>query len=357
MNQQTPLWIVVLCTLVSPVWGDVFLMKDGTKLEGTLLRQDESSYMVEVQITKSIRDERVIAKADVRSIEGAKADDEAFKQIASLGPVAKGLPIHEYDQRIARIERFTTKYPSSSKVAEATAMLTALREERQVIKDGGLKSNGVVYTPQEYRSNAYDMDANLAANAVQRLVASGHYLQALRAFSEFEANFASTDAYRSLMPVIMEAIRRYLNDVEQTQATYDQRVKDREEGLQRMNDRDRGQSAIAIRQQEKDLERQFEQQKGAKLGWVTPDPFCKSALDHTITYGNAELKRLESPKSGKANPANGGKVFRDVMALAKRGADQQAAKNAISNAKQAGIPKKYLDQLQAELDAYAPPAK
>jgi len=357
MNQQTPFWIVGLCALVSPALGDVFLMKDNTKLEGVLVREEASSYVVEVQISKSIKDERVIAKADVKSIEIAKEDDEAFKRIASLGRVADGFSIDEYDLRIDQIERFKTRYPSSSKVKEATALLTALREERQVIKDGGLKLNGVIYTPQDYHSNAYDLDASLAAHAIQRLVVSGHYLQALRAFSDFEKDYGATDSYSSLTPMILEAIRRYINDVAQTQATYDQRVKEREEGLLRMDDRDRGQSVIAIQQQEEELERQFEQQKNAKLSWVTPDPFCKSALDHTLSYGKTELKRLESPKSTKSASMNGGKVYRDVMALAKRGADPQAAKQAILKAKQAGIPQKYLDQLQVELDASAPPEK
>lgn len=354
MNQQMPLWIVGLCALVSPAWGEIFLMNDGTKLEGVLLRQDASSYFVEVQVTKSIKDERVLAKADVKRIEGARKDEEAFKQIASLGPVADGLSMQEYDQRIERIERFTSQYPLSSRVKEALVILSALRNERQAIKEGGLKSNGVLYTPDDYRSNAYDLDANLAAQAIQRLAASGHHLQALRAFSDFEKNYPTPDACRQLTPVIMESIRRYIDEVSQSQASYDQRVKDRDEGLKRMNDRDREQSLNAIRHQEAELQKQFEQQKNAKLGWVTPDPFCKPALDHTLTHANAELRRLEKPKSSKLAAKDGGKAYRDVMALAKRGADPQAAKDAISMAKQAGLPQKYLDQLQAELNATPP---
>lgn len=357
MNQRVPFWMLGCCALVAPAWGDVFWLKDGSKVEGVLVSQDASSYVVEVQVTKSIKDERIIAKADVRNVETAKADDEAFKRIAALGPQPDGLPIHEYDQRIQQIENFIQAYPGSLKIKEATAMLNALKEERQVIKDGGFKSNGVLHTPQDYRANAYDMDANLAALSIQRLVSGGRYLQALRAFTDFERNYGSTDACRRLTPAITEAIRRYLVEVTQSRETYDQRVKEREEGLQRMSDRDRGSSVIAIRQQQEELERQFEQQKDAKIGWVTPDPFCKPALDHAISHGKSELKRLESPKPSKSAVQDGGKVYRDVMALAKRGVDKQAAKDAISMAKQAGIPQRYLDQLQAELDASAPPEK
>ena len=47
-------------------FADTFVLKDGTTIEGTVIRQDDdANYVIEVQVTSTIKDERVIPKADV----------------------------------------------------------------------------------------------------------------------------------------------------------------------------------------------------------------------------------------------------------------------------------------------------
>jgi hypothetical protein len=66
--------------------ADSFELKDGTKFEGTILREEGSDYIIQVQVTKSIKDERRIPKADVVSQVAEKKDETAFPEIAKLIP-------------------------------------------------------------------------------------------------------------------------------------------------------------------------------------------------------------------------------------------------------------------------------
>ena len=77
------LWILAL-TL--PAVADTFFLKDGTTMEGKILRQDATAYFVEVNVTKSIKDERSIAKADVVKVEREQPDLIAFVELSKLIP-------------------------------------------------------------------------------------------------------------------------------------------------------------------------------------------------------------------------------------------------------------------------------
>jgi len=340
------LWLGIL---TQSVFADTFLMKDGTELRGVVLKQDTTSYFVEIQFAKGIKDERVLAKEDVVSIVREKPDVAAFELIAELFPIPDALTSGQYDQRIRAVEKFMAEYRGSSKYKVAKEMLAALKSEVSEIQAGAVKLDGKIISSADYQANAYEIDARIAAASIKRLIDDARYLEALRGFSTFERDFRNTASYDLVVPLIKQVISVYTAGISHSLSGYDERIKDRETGLEQMPLADRNNTIGAIAQETMALDSRFQAQKAAKIGWVTPHLFHKASLVDTLAYGKKELARLETAK--KVAMGDGGKAYQNAFLLIKDGAKQEVVSAAINAAKAAGVSPRYMQNLQAAAKA------
>ena len=341
-----------LLAFAGPSFADTIHLKDGTKLSGSILREEGDSYVVSVNVTRSIRDERVIPKADVAKIERAKLDLIAFEEIEKLLPVPDLTLESDYKKRIEAVEKFLEEHRGSSKSREARSILATLKEEAEQIGNGGIKYGGKVLPPAEYRANAYDIDAKIQENQIRALVKQGRFLEALRAFEKFDAEFRNTKAFADIIPLIKQVITSYSTSVDELLASYDKRVSDRELGLERMSSADRSVTSSAILEENATLEQRFKAEKDAKIGWVSVHPFCKPALEDTVSHARQELNRLSSLEN--ATNQDGGKVYRETLAAIQNAQDANAIANAVNNARAAMIPAKYMAILEAAAASATP---
>lgn len=355
MKPTVKLALVGLAALTLPASADTFIMKDGSTLEGTILREDATSYVVEVQVTKSIRDERVIPKAEVTSVKTEKPDEAAFEGIVGLVPTPDGLTDGEYAERIRKVEKFLSDHRGSLKSTEARKILATLKSEANEILAGAVKLNGKLISPSEYRANAYDVDSRIEAAKINRLIDETRYLEALRTFSEFDRDFHNTAAREELVPLVTRVIRTYVTGIGQSIASFDARTKERQVGLERMPAADQKTTSKAIADETAAIEKRFVAEKAAKLGWVTTHPFFKPSLEETVAFGKLELARLGAPSP--AGSVDGGKAYRDALSQIQSGGGNQASVTAaITEAKTAGVAQRYIDNLEtaAKAGGFAP---
>jgi hypothetical protein len=334
------------CFLSLPLtaFGDTFVMKDGTTVEGSILREDATSYVVEVNVTKTIKDERILAKADVTKVQREQPDLIAFESIAKLVPAPDFLSSDDYAKSIRKVEAFLKEHVGSSKSREAKAILATLKAEANEVLTGGVKMGGKIIPQSEYHANAYELDARIQEAKIRALVKESKFLPALRAYSDFDRTFRNTSSNTALIPLMIQVINTYLADVSQSLSTLDARIKERQIGLDRMPAGDRQSTQSAIAEENAAIEARFKAEKDAKLGWVTLHPFFKPALDDTMTYGKQELTRLNTLKSAPA--VDGGKVFRDALSTIQSKSDASAMTTAINQAKTALIGPKYIEILE-----------
>lgn len=341
MKNPSITYLLCLASAALPVSADTFIMRDGTKYEGTIVRQDPTSYVVEVHVGKTIKDERTLAKADVLKIEPEQPDLTAFEDIAKLIPAPDMLTPAEYAARIAKVEKFLVTHFGSKKSKEAKAILATLKSEANEILAGGIKMSGKIVPPSEYRANAYDIDSRIQEIRIRALARDGQTLKALRTFRDFEREFQNTNAYSALLPFIIQVINAYMREVEQLQGSFDNRTKERLAGLESMTVPDRAITERAISDENSTLTIRLKQEKDSAVGWVTPHPYFKPSLDDTLTFGRQELTRLSAPKN--ATPVDGGKLFRDALILIQTGGeDKTAVVSAIAAAETARVGPKYI---------------
>jgi len=340
-----------LLSLSLPCLADTFTLKDGTSFEGTISSETTDSYTVEVQITKSIKDERKVAKTDVAKIDREQPDLKAFEAIGKLVPTPDLLTVEEYVAKITAVEKFIKDYRSSNKLKDAKAILETLKAESAQVSAGGTKLNGKVISPAEYKVNAYDLDARVEESKIRDLVSAEQPLQALRAFSDFDRDYRNTLAYGSLIPLMKQVMQSQVGEAKQALQTLDARLKERQVGLERMASKDRKITEDAIKEETAELDARFKAEKDAKLSWVTTSPFHKASLDDFAKFGDSELIRLAAVKTILGVDA--GKCFRDLYTLVHSGGTSAAFTSALAAAKAAAVAPRYL----APLEAAGKPAK
>lgn len=338
--------VTSLCFLafLLPAAADTFVMKNGSKLEGSILSEDANSYLLEVQVTKTIKDERRILKANVQKIEREYPDQIAFAAIKKLTPTPDLLTPENYAKRIRAVEKFLADFRLTSKSKEAEAILATLKAEANEVLAGGIKLNGKIVPAAQYSANAYEIDARIQEAKIRKLVKDAQSLQALRVFSRFGNDFQNTTAYAEVVPLMKQVITSYMGEAGQSLANFDARMKKRNVGLERMPMADRRLTENAIREENSELEARFKKEKDAKLGWVTIHPFFKPSLEDTMTFAKQELARLSAMKNEPV--MDGGKAFRDAMALVQSKADAAEIATAIAAAKTAMVPERYLLMLE-----------
>jgi hypothetical protein len=351
MNSPSKIYFSFCLMAVLPLSAnaDTFLLKDGTHVEGTIVKEDDTSYLIEVQVTKSIKDDRVISKENVVKVEAEKKDLIAFERISNFIPTPDALSAVEYASRIAAVEKFLKDYADSPKSNQASGILSVLKEEANEILAGGIKSSGKLITAAEYRANALDVEAGFKEARIRALLKNGWYIQALRGFLEFERDFGNTKSRMRLLPLIIYTIDGHLAQTAQALAGYDALAKEREIGLQRMQLDDRRQTLAALAEEAAEHEKRFKAEKEGKIGWVSTNPSFKPSLDETMTFGKQEITRLSA--TGNAPAVDAGTAFREALRNIQNSTDAAEKTAAISEAKTAKVSDRYIAILEAAATA------
>lgn len=345
MNMKLSLAALCLLSITLPCYADTFTLKDGTTLEAKVISEVGDTYVLEVQVTKSIKDERRIPKADVVKRTAEQLDLKAFEAIAQLVPTPDLMSADDYLLQIAAVEKFLKDYRASNKTKEAKAILATLKAESEQVADGGIKYNGGIVSSADFKANAYDLEARVEEAKIRRMIDDRQFLAALRAFVDFDRDYRTTLSYGALLPLIKQVMQNQVAETKQLLLGYDARLKARDVGLQQMAPDDRRISENAIKAESEQLDLRFKAEKDAKQSWVTISPFHKASLEDTVHFGEAELVRLSAVKTVLG--VDGGKAYRDLYRAVYGGGNAAAVSAAITAAKSALVPPRYLAPLEA----------
>jgi len=348
MNLRIKLLLLSILAVTSPCLADIFILKDGTRVEGKILHEDAEIYLIEINISKSIKDERLINRSDLLKIEREKPHLSAFKNIEGLYPAPDLLPDSQYEERIAAVWAYLKEFPDSEKRDHAKLMLKTLQAEAEEVSNGGLKIDGEIFTVHQYRANAYDLDARIAISKMRNLIDAGNWLAALREFAAFEQDFSGTESYTAVLPTIRKVITAYRNETATLLESYDAREKARLGGLERMSPQDRANSARAIAEEIASLQQRYENEKSAKFRWPTPHPFHKGSLEDTVRLAEQDLTRLQTESNKQIGDS--GQAFRDAWQAVHSG-DANTKAEALIKAREAKLPPRYLQMLEAAIAA------
>jgi hypothetical protein len=348
-----PLFRLLPFLAIANAAADSFELKDGRKFEGTIIKEEGSDYIIQVQVTKSIKDEQRIPKADVVSQIAEKKDETEFAKLNGMLPVPDMQTEEVYTGCILAVEKFVKAYPKSPKLKEALKMIDVLEGEKAVVVDGGVKFGGKMIPASARAPKAYGLDASMIFAAIKDGGDKGETIGALRMWTVLETGFPGSSAYQDNIPYAVALMKKHLAAVTATLTGLDARVKARAAGLAGMAEGDRARSKAAIDDEQNSYLARVAKEKAEGVKWPSLDPHVKVPLEETKRQLENEIRRLE--KFDTTNLQKTEEAYETAYDAITKATKKQEVDSALSTARSANVPQAYLDQLTKAAPVFPAP--
>jgi hypothetical protein len=347
MKQLLPITLASLVLAI--VHADTIRLRDGKELEGTVVSETDTEYVVRVEVTRSIREQRRIPKNTVLDIVREEKDETAFEELKGLVPTPDRLDVEAYEARIGRVEAFIGKFPESSRIPEAAKILDTLEVERDVVAAGGVKFEGELLAAADHHKRAFTLDSLIVEAEFNDAIAEGNRTAALRVWDKLTKEFPTSRAYVRNIPRAIEVMRVQLAAVDSALETLDDRVEERSAKLASLRESDRARARKAHEQQSADYLRRIEAEREQGIRWISLDPFEKAPLSAAKSMLQSEIQRLENLDTSRL--PDGDEAWKAAWKALDEDAASDAARAAVANARSARLPQRYLEMLEARLPA------
>lgn len=347
--------VAALLLAASPLSADTIILNNGTTYEGRVLKDEGDSYLLEIQVTRSIRDERRVLKTDIKKIQRVDPSEAAFETLSKAVDTPDLLPASGYELRISKLQEFLKEYPESPHKKTVQGYIDTLQKESEAIAAGSIKLDGQLINPEDRKANALAIDARIQFHQMRRAAESGRMLEALRDFDVLENEFPGTAAHRAAVAVVDEVLAAYRKRILSSLATLEKRIKDREIGLQRMPAADRNRAKAIFDEQQRRYEAAQVTERAAGIKWFSVNYHDRRSLEDAERRIETESRRIERFDDSRLESIDEiySKAWKDL-----EGADEEATKKILNDLSRDKVPEKYMELLnQRAADVGTPPAE
>ena len=123
--------LISLILICYNTMADSIKLKDGTVLEGKILEETPTSIKIEYNLTKSIKDIKIVKRSDAVEISKEAEDEKAFKKLTNILPTADLITAEGYDEILAgSLANFMRDFPTSSLKNKVQNTIDELQKEK-----------------------------------------------------------------------------------------------------------------------------------------------------------------------------------------------------------------------------------
>jgi hypothetical protein len=183
---------ITFALLMTNAYADVILLKSGEKIEGKVIKETDKELTVEVKVSASIKDERVIPRTDIERIETVQPETEAYRQVAAIQTPLNSLAASQYDTLVAPLRAYLTQYPNSTHAKDAQKALDEILAEKARVEGGEIKLRGEWMSKEVAEKEKVQINGMLALEHMKNQSSTGDSIGALNTFATIEKNYAGS---------------------------------------------------------------------------------------------------------------------------------------------------------------------
>lgn len=288
-----PLLSLAVLTALSPLGADTLQLKDGSEVKGEIISKDGDSVLIEYFVTATIKDQKSIPKSEIEKIVTVAEDEKSYRDLGPMAPLPTLLDATAYDGLLDRkIAQFLKTYPYSSHLAEIREKQSILAGERERVKRGDRKIDGVWITSEEIAADPVQNGGRIALARMRISAASGDPASALQTYELLEKESPGSDAMAEALPLALRQLSELQTKVNAARATYDINEKARLAALTAAR-ADQAKEMKSLRERDlaaAEAARKSAETSGAKFFPVFPS--VKESLDALQSIMNSEHDRL-----------------------------------------------------------------
>lgn len=278
------------------VHSDEIKLKNGESLSGRITYEADDIVKIEIQVTDSIKETKVISRADVLEIVKESPDSVAFKEIQDLVPTPSLMPASAYQSAIRQgPEAFLRSFPDSEFAPEVKKIQKTLDEELDKVERGFIQLEGEWISPQDQAEFEALTQSRIHLLNMKQAASSRNYngfINAMRQFQAIEDKYYGTPALpeavelaRNIIPRLGQQLQNMVRDVEYRNQQY-------EKTLAAMDEVARAQVEQARASEVEAYQAGVEADKKKGIKWVRLDPRSKPAIQSYLDLASNELTRI-----------------------------------------------------------------
>ena len=210
-----PFYLLTLLTAFLPlqIHADTVILATGEKVDGKISLETDTEITVEIKVSSSISDERVIKKADIKKIEKDSPEELAFQAVKNfkLNSQSSFKP-EVYDRTIARLQNFKTNYPNSTHLDGITEILTAFEQEKTRVDAGELKFQGKWINRAEATKRKVQIGGQQFFDNMKYQSGARDLSGALNSFDEIEKNYKGARIYPDAIELAIQILNTLYRD-------------------------------------------------------------------------------------------------------------------------------------------------
>lgn len=321
---------IVLC-LCSALYADTVTLKSGEKLEGKILTETDAEVTMSVQITATIKDERVVKREDIAKVDKVQPDEEAWAALASIAPGTESLERDEYDRARTALGYFTSTFPKSPHAALAQSRLDQFTAEQVRVSVGEVKLNGQWLPKDKVQEERIQIAGKILLNRMKRAAAAGQLSEAMANFDQMEKSFAGSLSFPEAVELGRRVLLTLRAAVEQRQAALKRRVEDEKQRLLTSKGADHAQLDEMIKKERITTEATLAASERAGVKWLPLQPANERSLSALMSRVNTETTRLNGLRLEKMEEsAKASQEAATALASGNLDAAEKALKEALS---------------------------
>jgi hypothetical protein len=282
---------------VLPLRADEIKLKSGQTLTGRITYEAADIVKMEIPISASIKETKIIGRADIDTIVKDSPDDVEFNKIQTLVPTGSMVGVDSYRKMLETgPEAFLKNFPGSQHTPKVKEIRATLAEELDKVERGFMKLEGEWLSPQDKVAYKELIESKIRLLRMESSAKGNNYSQLIAAMREFEVieeNYFGSPAFpkavelaKQVMPVLGRQLQSMASSVDYQNAEY-------EKALAASTPEARVQLTAARAREDQTYSDSIAADKKAGVKWVHFNPRNKQGIEEALRLAATELPRIQ----------------------------------------------------------------
>lgn len=352
MRKNFPYQLLTIFALATcAVQADKITLKDGKVIEGEVISETDTEYVISVAYSKSIRTRKTFKKSEIADIQKEAPDLKPYEALKDVLPTPDRLSVVGYEQLIeSRVKPFLNSFPNSKYTLEVKKTLATLESELARAKAGDVKLNGEWIDAAEWNANALELDAQVLVKRMKALAARKSYRSALLIYDKINTDFHSADAANDASQVALQFLPKYSAQIKKLEAEAPAKLEKRDKALKSMAARDSSRMKKAYDEIEAKHQAALAKAKESRSKWLPVSEFDSRTLQTLARNIDTEITNIQRGGTRTSNQTSTSAVYRNAWEAAGKG-NTNEVKRLQSTLRSRKIDNKYLQLISEHLAA------
>jgi hypothetical protein len=278
--------------------ADILMLKNGNKVEGTILGQNDQGVKMKYRLTPKIMDEKVFPMAEIDKVIRQTPQEVEVVDLRKVLPTADLMKADEYEQLIQdRLRPFVNKYPGTPEAKEVEDIIAKLQEEKTMVSNGQIKLEGKWLSVKESKAEAFNIEAYRIIQSMRSKAAKQDYAAALR---DFDRLISPPPAYRGstyyvqAIPEVLTILDKWTSALDKMSSEQPQLDQARKEGLKKLQEPELSKTKNAINDELNKWRAAYEAERRQKLRWTEPYKYDLPSIQNAQKEAVQERTRLQN---------------------------------------------------------------